>query len=36
DKFILHLKETEYRWNTKSTNGNMYQLLLKEFRRKPL
>jgi len=36
DKFILHLKETEYRWNTKSANGNMYKELLKKFREKPL
>lgn len=36
DKFILHLKETEYRWNTKSTNGNMYQQLLRNFRQTPL
>lgn len=36
DKFILHLKETEYRWNTKSTNANMYKQLLTNFRQKPL
>jgi len=36
DKFILPLKETEYRWNTKSTNANMYKQLLTNFRQKPL
>jgi len=36
DKVILHLKETEYRWNTKSTNANMYKQLLTNFRQKPL
>jgi transposase len=35
-KFILHLKESEYRWNIRTNNGNMYQELLKNFREKPL
>jgi transposase len=35
-KFILHLKESEYRWNIRTNNGNMYQELLKNFRGKPL
>ena len=33
--FLLHLKESEYRWNHKK-NKNMYEKLLREFRRKPL
>lgn len=36
DKFILHLKESEYRWNAKTENVNIYQELLKKFREKPL
>ena len=36
DKFLLHLKESEYRWNAKTENGNIYQELLKKFREKPL
>ena len=35
-KFLLHLKESEYRWNIKTSNGNIYQELLKNFREKPL
>jgi len=35
-KFLLHLKESEYRWNIRTNNGNMYQELLKNFREKPL
>ena len=35
-KFLLHLKESEYRWNIRTNNGNMYQELLKNFRAKPL
>lgn len=34
DKFILHLKESEFRWNHRG--GKMYQLLLKELRQNPL
>lgn len=34
-KFLLHLKESEYRWNIKTNNGNMYLELLKNFREKP-
>jgi len=34
-KFLLHLKESEYRWNIRTNNGNMYQELLKNFRAKP-
>ena len=32
--FDLHLKETEYRFNNR--NENLYKVLLKEFREKPL
>lgn len=32
-KFLLHLKESEYRWNMRTT---MYTELLKSFRQKPL
>jgi len=32
-KFLLHLKESEYRWNTRE---NMYIDLLKSFRKNPL
>src|SRR3989338_2446462 len=35
-KFLLHLKESEYRWNIRTSNGNIYQELLKNFREKPL
>ncbi len=35
-KFLLHLKESEYRWNIRTNNGNMYSELLKNFREKPL
>jgi len=35
-KFLLHLKESEYRWNIRTNSGNMYQELLKNFREKPL
>jgi transposase len=34
DKFLLHLKESEFRWNRR--DDNMYKVLLKEFREKPL
>ena len=34
DKFILHLKETEFRFNHKKED--LYHLLLKEFRKNPL
>ena len=34
DKFYLHLKETEYRFNHRKENLN--RLLLKEFRLRPL
>ena len=33
-KFILHLKESEWRWNHR--DDKMYQLLLKELRKNPL
>ncbi len=33
EKFNLHLKESEYRWNNR---GKIYSDLLKEFRKKPL
>ncbi len=34
DKFNLHLKECEFRFNYR--NDNMYRILLKNFRKKPL
>jgi transposase len=34
DRFYLHLKESEWRWNRK--NDNIYKLLIRELRRKPL
>lgn len=34
DKFILHLKESEWRWNHRG--DKIYKLLMKELRRKPL
>lgn len=34
DNFLIHLKESEFRWNTR--NDNMYRKLLKNFREKPL
>lgn len=33
-KFLVHLKESEWRWNHK--RENLYKLLLKEFRLRPL
>ena len=33
DKFLLHLKESQFRWNNRQ---KIYQLLLKSFREKPL
>ena len=33
DKFVLHLKECEFRFNHKK---NLYQILLKELRNNPL
>lgn len=35
-KFLLHLKESQFRWNMRINNVNMYQELLKNFREKPL
>lgn len=35
-KFLLHLKESEYRWNIRTNSGNMCQELLKNFREKAL
>ncbi len=34
DKFLLHLKESEWRWNHR--NDNLYQILLKNLRENPL
>ena len=34
DKFYLHLKETEYRFNHRKED--LYHLLLEEFRKNPL
>ncbi len=34
DNFVLHLKESEYRWNHKKQN--LYQILLENFRENPL
>jgi transposase len=35
-KFLLHLKESEFRWNMRINGVNMYQELLKNLREKPL
>lgn len=35
-KFLLHLKESEFRWNMRINHVNMYQELLKNFRENPL
>ena len=35
-KFLLHLKESEFRWNMRITHVNMYKELLKNFREKSL
>ncbi|PIV09069.1 IS1595 family transposase, partial [Candidatus Roizmanbacteria bacterium CG03_land_8_20_14_0_80_36_21] len=32
DKFLLHLKESQFRWNNRK---NIYKLLLENFREKP-
>ncbi len=34
DKFLLHLKESEWRWNHR--NENMYKILLRKLRENPL
>jgi transposase-like protein len=34
DKFLLHLKESQFRWNNRG--GIIYSILLKELRRNPL
>ena len=34
DKFLLHLKETEFRFNHRKED--LYHLLLEEFRKNPL
>jgi len=34
DKFLLHLKESQFRWNNRG--GIIYKVLLKELRRNPL
>ena len=34
--FLLHLKECEFRYNTKTTQENLYQKLLKLIRENPL
>ena len=34
DKFLLHLTESQFRWNNRG--GIIYQILLKELRRNPL
>ena len=34
DKFILHLKESEWRWNHR--DDKLYELLVKELRKNPL
>lgn len=36
DNFALHLKETEFRYNTKINDENLYQNLLKLIRNNPL
>jgi len=34
DKFLLHLKESEWRWNHR--NDNLYKILLKKLKKNPL
>jgi transposase-like protein len=34
NKFLLHLKESEFRWNHRKEN--IYKLLLTELRKRPL
>ena len=36
ENFILHLKETEFRYNTKILGQNLYQILLKLIRENPV
>lgn len=36
DKFLLHLKESEFRWNMRTSGVNMYQVLLANFRENSL
>ena len=36
ENFLLHLKECEFRYNTKTTQKNLYQKLLKLIRENPL
>lgn len=36
NKFLLHLKESEFRWNMRINHVNIYRELLKNFRGKPL
>ena len=36
ENFLLHLKECEFGYNTKTTQENLYQKLLKSIRENPL
>ena len=36
ENFVLHLKETEFRYNTKNLGQNLYQNLLKLIRENPI
>ena len=36
ENFVLHLKETEFRYNTKNLGQNLYQILLKLIRENPI
>jgi len=36
EKFLLHLKESEFRWNERINGVNVYQRLLRNFRENPL
>jgi len=36
EKFLLHLKESEFRWNGRVNGVNIYQMLLRNFREIPL
>ena len=36
ENFLLHLKECEFRYNTKTIQENLYQKLLKLIRKNPL
>ena len=36
ENFVFHLKETEFRYNVKVKNENLYKILLKLIRKNPI